>query len=391
MFRRFLNIPERQSFFLFGPRGTGKSTLLKECFPNEALYIDLLFPKEEVRFLRDPELLIQLVEKQNPKIVIIDEVQKLPKLLDVVHSLIESHGTRFALTGSSARKLKRGQANLLAGRAIVRELFPLTAKELGDSFDLDSALAFGTLPKIFQLESVKEKNDFLDSYANIYIKEEVYSEAILRKLEPFRKFLTLSAQLSGKTLNLKSLASSVGVDPKTIRSYYSILEDTLVGFFLEPLESSLKKKLGKSPKFFFFDSGVTRALSEWLDLAPLESTSYFGDVFEQWLITEIFRIIRYQGQKVHLNFHLVHDSYEIDLVMTWPRERPIFVEIKSTQTVEKGHLKGLQNAAKDFPDSKLYLISRDPYRRNIGAVECMCWKDFLNLLWSNTNLAQTAD
>ncbi|MGH2611964.1 MAG: ATP-binding protein, partial [Rhabdochlamydiaceae bacterium] len=237
MFSRFRHFPHKHSFFLFGPRGTGKSTLIKERFDQtECLWLDLLDSEVEDQFFRSPGDLYAIV-KALPKqtiYVVIDEIQKVPKLLDGVHRLIEETDKIFILTGSSARKLRRGGANLLAGRAFVYHLYPLSCFELKTHFDLENALHWGTLPKIFSLEDDVEKSEFLRSYANTYLKEEISNEQVVRRLPPFRRFLEVAAQCNGKIINYANIARDVGVDDKTIKEYFSILEDTMIGFFLEP-------------------------------------------------------------------------------------------------------------------------------------------------------------
>ena len=214
----------------------------------------MLLPSVEDRFFRHPELLIAEVSALQPSIkyIVIDEIQKAPKLLEVVHHLIEKSPRLFAMTGSSARKLRHGGANLLAGRAFTKHLFPLTSKELGSQFVLDDVLRWGSLPKIYQLDSAERKDDFLFAYANSYLKEEIQAEQLVRRIDHFRKFLEVAAQSNGLLINFSNIARDTGMDGKTVRSYYEILEDTLVGFWLEPFQTSVRKRLKQSPKFYFF-------------------------------------------------------------------------------------------------------------------------------------------
>ncbi len=199
--------------------------------------------------------------------MLLDEIQKVPKLLDEVHRLIEEKTDKiFILTGSSARKLKHGGANLLAGRAFVYHLFTLSCFELKEKFDLEKALHWGTLPKIFSLDGDSEKSEFLRSYADTYLKEEIWNEQVVRKLQPFRRFLEVAAQCNGKIINYANIARDVGVDDKTIKEYFCILEDTMIGFFLEPFRNSFRKRLVEKPKFYFFDTGIVRSLSRRLSV-----------------------------------------------------------------------------------------------------------------------------
>ena len=245
MLGRTINLVKNHSFFLFGARGTGKTSLLKELFPKNSHFIDLLNLETEARYQLDPESLSRDLAELGPSVkhVVIDEIQKVPKLLDVVHRKIEEHRLHFILTGSSARKLKRGAANLLAGRAFVFHLFPFTAQEIGEEFDLHGALTFGTLPLASTLNDDRERRLFLKAYANTYLKEEVWGEQLIRKIEPFRKFLQVAAQSHGQIVNYSTIAQDVGVDDVTVKNYFSILEDTLVGILLPAYSGSARKQL----------------------------------------------------------------------------------------------------------------------------------------------------
>ena len=240
---------------------------------------------------------MELVEAMpaNSKYVIIDEVQKLPVLLDVVHLLIENKKSEkiFILTGSSARKLKTDGVNLLAGRAFVCHLYPFSFLEVGGGFNLDHALCWGMLPKIFSLADSEDKEKFLQTYAQIYLKEEIWGEQLIRKLDPFRRFLEVAAQSNGKIVNYLNVSRDVGVDDKSVKNYFSILEDTLLGFMLEPFHHSFRKRLKLSPKFYFIDVGIARALARMLTLQPVESTSYYGELFEQFIVVECIKLASY--------------------------------------------------------------------------------------------------
>ena len=219
--------------------------------------------------------------------ILIDEVQRAPRLLDVVHRLIESTGKRFVLTGSSARKLRRGASNLLAGRAFVYNLYPLTVPELQDAFVLEDALHWGTLPRIYSLAGREEKNAYLRAYALTYLKEEIVAEQIIRRLDPFREFLEVAAQSNGTIINYANIARDVGADPKTVVSYFSVLEDTLVGFHLPAYHRSIRKQQRANPKFYYVDIGVKRSLERTLEV-PLRTGTYeFGKAFAHFVITQI--------------------------------------------------------------------------------------------------------
>ena len=383
MFQRNLKLPKNQSFFLFGARQTGKSTLLMERLdPKTAFTIDLLDPEQEDLYNRKPaELEHRLAAMpKRPAWVIIDEVQKAPRLLNVVHRQIESSGQKFALTGSSARKLKRGAANLLAGRAIIKHLHPITHREAGDAFDLDLAMAFGTLPKIFSMEA-GDRVAFLRSYALTYLKEEIAAEQILRRLDPFRNFLEIAAQANGTLLNYSNIARDVGVDYKTVQSYFKVLEDTLIGFELPPFHESIRKRQTQHPKFYFFDTGVKRALERTLDLPLTPRTYGYGNAFEHFLIAEIRRLADYAGHDWRYSYLRTAQGVEIDLIIDRPGESRVYLEIKSATQVDDSDCAAL---AKMQSDSKrpvtAIVASLSPVPKRIGKVLCLPWKQALEEL-----------
>jgi predicted AAA+ superfamily ATPase len=377
MFQRSISLPNENSFFLFGARGTGKTTLLRVLFPD-ALTIDLLDNRTEEELMMAPHHLEAMIAGSSASHIIIDEIQKIPKLLDEVHRLIEKseNKNRFILTGSSAKKLKSGGANLLAGRAFLRNLFPLTQRELGDAFVLEDALRWGSLPRIFSLESQDSKRDYLDSYAQLYLKEEVWAEQLIRNLPPFRRFLEVAAVNFGKILNASNIAADVGVDPKTVQSYYSILEETLLGFHLDAYHSSVRKRLRQAPKFYFFDNGVSRALARMQSVLPKEGTAYYGDLFEQFVINEIFRTNDYEKRDYRFSYLQSASGVEIDLVIERPGKPLALVEIKSTTQVRNDHLSGLENFADSFPDAELFILSRDHNPKRFGRIDALPWFRF---------------
>lgn len=363
MLRRSINLSTQQSFFLFGARGTGKTSLVKGLFSvengsSEVLYLDLLNLELEAKYQLNPEQLFKELAAlpRETKTVIIDEIQKVPKLLDVVHRKIEDSCLQFVLTGSSARKLKLGGANLLAGRAAVFHLFPLTASELGDLFDVHSALMFGTLPRIINLSDATEKRRSLKAYANTYLKEEVWGEQLVRKIEPFRRFLQIAAQTHGQPVNYNKLSRSVGVDDSTIRSYYSILEDTLVGFFLSAYAGSERQKLKKTPKFYLFDNGVKRALDGSIDFDLPHGSFEYGVLFEQLVLVEIVRRISYLELSVAPSFLATEGGVEIDLILERAGKVVALIEIKSGSRVDSEDLRHIRALAPDFKGAKSYCL-----------------------------------
>jgi len=322
---RLIQLNLKHSFFLFGPRNTGKSSLLTHTYSKKnCFWIDLLNPLEEEKYFKDPSLLSHevLALEKKIKFVVIDEIQKLPKLLDLVHYLIEKTDKIFILTGSSAKKLKYGGANLLAGRAFVYHLYPLSTFEIGKDFNIEEALAWGTLPAVlYKMQTIDEKIAFLQAYTQTYLKEEIWVEQFVRKMAPFRRFLEVSAQSNGHIINFSKLAKDVGVDDKTIKQYFSVLEDTLMGFFLEPFHSSVRKRLSLKPKFYFFDTGVCRALTRTLSVPLIKSTSYYGCVFEHFIILECVRLASYFYPEYRFSYLKTRDDVEIDLIVERPDQR----------------------------------------------------------------------
>ncbi len=377
MLKRLLTLPKKYSFFLFGARGTGKSTLIKHQFDHEtSLWIDLLDPEEEDRFARNPNELRALVEALPAQTthVILDEIQKLPKLLDIVHSLIENTDKCFVLTGSSARKLKHGGANLLAGRAFVYHLFPFSFLELGKAFDLAQALSFGLLPKITLLKNDEERSQFLQAYAYTYLKEEIWAEQIIKNIDPFRRFLEVSAQCNGKIINYSNIARDVGVDDKTVKEYFLILEDTLIGFLLEPFHHSFRKRLSAKPKFYFFDTGIARVLARHLSLPLLPGTSAYGDIFEHFIIVECMKLASYFHSEFRFSYLKTKDDAEVDLIVERPGLLPLFIEIKSSAHVNRDDLRSFLALTKDFKDCEAVCFSNEPRSKRFEHVTVMPWR-----------------
>lgn len=380
MYTRLINLPHNHSFFLFGARGVGKSTLLKsEFYSPTCLWIDLLKPQVEDRYARNPELLYADIEAALPNgltHVILDEVQKLPRLLDIVHDLIESKKLIFILTGSSARKLKHGGANLLAGRAFVKTLFPLSYLELPNTFNLEHALHFGMLPKIVSLNTRDEKIAFLQSYAYTYLKEEIWAEQLVRKLDPFRRFLEVAAQCNGKIINYANISKDCGADEKTIANYFQILEDTWLGMMLEPFHHSFRKRLSQKAKFYFFDLGMTRALSRTLSLDAQPGTSYYGELFEGFVITGIAKLISYYQPEYRMSYLATKDGREIDLVIERPGQKLLLIEIKSTTVINEDIVRPLMKVAEEL-DAEAICLSQDPHLMQFSNVLALPWQECL--------------
>lgn len=376
MYKRLLKMPKNHSLFLFGARGTGKSTLIKEEFGQNSISFDLLDPELESELIRYPnkfkERILALDKKC--KYVIIDEVQKVPKLLDLVHWLIENTNKIFILTGSSARKLKQGQANLLAGRAFTYNLLPLCSTELGVDFNLQDALEWGLLPKTINLKSKKLKAEFLQSYTRTYLKEEIWVEQFVKNLEPFRYFLEVAAQMNGKIINFDKISRDVGVDDKTIKNYFSILSDTMLGFSLNGFKSSFRKRLNTKPKFYFFDTGVKRSLDDSLDVKLKPSTSAYGEAFEHFIILEIMKLCNYNHRNYKFSYLKTQDDAEIDLIVERPNKKSLFIEIKSSTSVNSDSLHNLAKLSKDYGNCEALCLSQDSLARKFEDVKILPWQ-----------------
>jgi predicted AAA+ superfamily ATPase len=378
MIKRSLNILKSNSFFLFGARGVGKTKLVETLLPaNERVVIDLLDPNEFEIFSLNPKELSARLQKLpvNCQWVFIDEVQRVPSLLDLVHQNIEKTDLKFALTGSSARKLKRGGANLLAGRAYTYHLFPFTFGELATDFNLLDALEWGTLPKITTISAPEERKIFLQTYAHTYIREEIQAEQVVRKLEPFRRFLSVIAQSNGTIISYANIARDVGTSDVTVRSYFQILEDTLLGFLLEPYHQSIRKRQRENPKFYLFDTGVQRALSRTLDV-PLKPQTYaFGRAFEHLILCEITRLISYLRNDFTLSYLRTKDDAEIDIIIERPGMPIVLVEIKSNERIDDDDVATLRRFLPDFSGANAICLSLDPHPKVLHGIDCVYWSE----------------
>jgi len=381
MFNRIQKLSKNKHLFLFGARGTGKTTLLEGLFKSKTtLWINLLTEADEFRFGKHPDELSKILATTSFDYIIIDEVQKFPKLLDIVHLEIENKKLKkipfFILTGSSARKLKRDGANMLGGRAITFNLFPFTHIELGDKFNLENQLKYGSLPLLLKCETNSDKEDFLKSYVQNYLKEEVLIEQLVRQIEPFKDFLEVAAQMNGEPINYSKISRDVNASDQTIKTFFQILEDTLVGFHLKAFHRSIRKQQKESEKFYFFDTGVVRALSRKLKL-PLEPrTSDFADAFEHFIILEIHRLCNYENNDYRMSYIRSKDDVEVDLVIERPGKPDLLVEIKSTNQVKEIDSKSISSYQKDWDQPcEAVLLSLDPYEKKFKNVRCFFWKD----------------
>jgi predicted AAA+ superfamily ATPase len=378
-FNRLLDPPE-QNFFLFGPRGTGKSTWLQEQIKPQ-LTIDLLRSDEYLRLSADPSLLRARVEALPPDSkIVIDEIQKLPVLLDEVHSLIFKHGNRlkFALTGSSARKLKQSNANMLAGRAIKREMFPLCSQELGESFHLEDALKFGTLPGLFGLSNTREREDFLYSYVETYLREEIVREAVVRQLQNYHRFLRHAAIMNAQVVNMSNISREAGVARSTVDGYFEILVDTLLGTFVEPIHLKAKVKEVVNPKFYFFDCGVVRALRGELD-APLNDG--IGAQLETFVLNELRAYSSYLGKNLEFYYWGTPSGAEVDFIVSKGKSKWA-IEVKSARRWDTKFNKGLHSAADSRQLDRLIGIYLGDHRITIDDVDVYPVRDFCKELFA---------
>jgi predicted AAA+ superfamily ATPase len=313
---------------------------------------------------------------------VIDEVQKVPALLNVVHYLIENTDKLFVLTGSSARKLKQTGVNLLAGRAFVKHLHPFSFLELGEAFSLDQALQFGLLPKVSEFDDVAERVDFLRAYTHTYLKEEIWAEHFVRKLEPFQRFLEVAAQCNGQSMNLAKMSRDVGVDAKSIRQYFSILEDTLIGFQLPAFSHSFRKTLLHAPKFYFFDVGVVRALNRTLEISIQEATYDYGLAFEHFIVVECIKLASYFYPDYRFYHLRAKSGLEVDLVVDRPGAPLLMIEIKSATEVRPDHLRHLDEVAGSLgSQAECYCLSRVARALQYEHVRVYPWQQGIQALF----------
>ena len=373
--QRILNLPNllsRKSFFLFGPRATGKSTLIKQQLSASATVIDLLDSRLYLRLLNSPHDLESIIHSDNKSgIVVIDEIQRVPELLNEVHRLIENKKLTFLLTGSSARKLRRGKANLLAGRVWEARLFPLTWKEIPD-FNLERFLRYGGLPPVYLSKYPDEE---LDANVNTYLKEEIMAEGLIRKLPPFSRFLHAAALLNGEMINFSKLANDCQVPPSTVTEYVGLLEDTLVGFLLPAWTESTKRKAISTGKFYFFDPGITHTLAGTQTLD--RNSNLYGKSFEQFIGMEIRAYLSYKRRKLQFSYWRSTHGYEVDFLVG----RETAVEVKASQKISQRDFKGLKALEEERIFKNYILVSQAPINTRDNNFQALYWKKFLDNLW----------
>lgn len=364
---------ENESVFFFGARQTGKTTLLKQLFPR-ARYYDLLKSEEFERLSRRPQLIREeLQDFDENELVIIDEIQKLPLLLDEVHWLMTNKNIRFVLTGSSARKLRRGGVNLLGGRALVNNFYPLVSAEI-DDFNIDRAVNNGMLPRHYLVSDASKR---LGGYVGLYLQTEIMEEAVVRNLPSFNRFLEAAALTSGEILVYSNVAADCGVSSVTVKSYFEILEDTLFGYIVPPYTKTVKRRLVQSPKFYLFDVGVANHLMHRSHLR--QGSPEYGHAFEHLIMQEIIAYLGYLGRSGELAYWRTKNGIEIDAVLG---DADVGLEIKSSTEVKDIQLKGLRSFGEDYQHARLIVVSNDMYRRRKDRVEIIPVKEFLADLWA---------
>lgn len=371
MYKRILDLQgdvKRKSVFLLGPRQTGKTSLLKQSFPKAKTY-NLLQSDVFAKLVNRPQLIRE--EAKRGELILIDEIQKYPGLLDEVQYLVDEYKCRFVLTGSSARKLKRGAANLLGGRAKMSHLFPLVSAEI-PNFDLMKSLNIGTLPSVY--DSTNPGSDLQD-YIGTYLQEEIQAEGIVRKIENFSRFLQTASLVNGELLNFENVASDAQVPPRTIREYFHILEDTLIGTLLPPFLATKKRKPISTAKFYFFDVGVANILAGRESIKP--KTELFGKVLEHFIFCEIKAFLSYSGDRREFAFWRSKSDFEVDFLIG----STTAIEVKGTELVTERHLRGLVALSEDLKLKNKIVVSLDSRPRKISDVHILPVKDFLHRLW----------
>ena len=362
-----------ESCFLWGPRQSGKSTLLKMLFLNSPYY-DLLLSDEFERLNRRPSLLREELLANHPVApVIIDEVQKIPQLLDEIQWLIVNRKIQFILCGSSARKLKRGSGNLLGGRALRYELFPLVSQEI-PQFDLMRALNHGCLPRHYQSDHPELLGR---SYVGDYLKEEIAAEALTRNIPAFAKFLEAASFSNGEVVNFINIARECGVSGPTVKEYFQILVDTLLARFVRAFQKKPKRRVIHAPKFYLFDVGIANALLKRGTIS--QGSEIFGRAFEHFILQEIIAHSHYSGLEYQISYWRTASGFEVDFILG---DRDVALEVKGVPEVHLQHLRSINAFREEYKPKQAIIVSLDARPRNVDGVTIMPWKTFLGNLWA---------
>ena len=375
MLNRILQISSEldDSIFLFGARQTGKSTILRQQFPK-AIYIDLLDTEVKSRLSRRPVLLYETIkDKPENTLVIIDEIPEVPELLNEVHRLISERHIIFILCGSSARKLKRKGKNTLGGRALPVYLYPFVSAEI-PNFDIDHAVSYGMIPSHYLAKNPQRR---LAAYIQVYLKEEIKEEALVRNLNAFQRFLEVAALTDGEMVNNNNIAQDCGVSATTVSAYFDILEDTLIGYRIPAFAKVMKRRLVQAPRFYYFDIGIANHLLHRKEL--VRGTTDYGHAFEHLVVQEIYAWMHYSHSEEQLSYWRTYTGLEVDVVIG---EARVAIEIKSVEEVMTRHLKGLKAFGEEHPQSHRIIVSLDKFNRHMGDIECIHVLDFFKLLWS---------
>jgi predicted AAA+ superfamily ATPase len=377
MYSRLLSTPQGKSFFLFGPRGTGKTTWIKTQFPR-AVYLDLLEAAIFNQLLANPGRLESFIPNKFRDWIVIDEVQRVPELLNEVHRLIERDKLKFVLTGSSARKLRQGGVNLLAGRALTNFFHPLTVKELGADFNLDRSLRFGHLPSAC---TETDPQRFLQSYVKTYLEEEIKQEGLTRNISAFARFLETASFSQGSVLNTSAVAREAAVERKVVENYFEILEDLLIAYRLPVFSKKAKRRLVRHRKFYFFDAGLYRALRP---AGPLDQPEEIaGAALETLFFQELLAINDYYQLGYKMFYYQTAAGKEVDFILYGPRGIKAF-EVKHSAKISGTVLKGLRFFGREYPQACCRLIYRGKRQLRIGTVDIipaeMAFKNLASLL-----------
>lgn len=370
MYSRNVSARNDKSFFLLGPRGVGKSAWAVQTFPS-AIYIDLLKAKTYNELLANPSRLEELIPRDHKDWVVIDEIQKIPALLDEVHRLIEKKKLKFALTGSSARKLRKMGVNLLAGRALTKRMHPLTANELGDDFELSKSIRWGQLPMAY---TEKDPESYLHAYIRTYLKEEVFQEGLTRSIESFARFLEAASFSQGQYLNISKVAADCHVERKTVTEYFNILEDLLISIRLPVFTKRAKRTMTAHPKFYFFDCGVFQALRP---RGPLDSPEEIdGPACETLVLQNLIAENEYQNWKFDFFSWQVQKGHDVDFLMYGEKGLYAF-EIKRAARIREGDLDGLKLFKETYRMANCYFIYGGEETRNVDGIKIIPLRIFL--------------
>ena len=372
-----IKLPKGQSTFLWGPRKTGKTTFLKKAFPD-SLSFDLLRTDLFLEFVKRPFLLREQLLAASPKLliepVIVDEVQKVPQLLDEIHWLMENKGLRFILCGSSARKLKRGKANLLGGRAWRNEMHPLVSAEVAE-LDLLSALNRGMIPVHYLQEEYRKS---LQAYVRDYLKEEVFDEGLTRNIPAFSRFFDAMGYSHGELTNYTNIARDCGVDAKTVKEYYQILTDTLLGTMIEPYKKRHDRHvIMRAGKFYLFDVGVAGAITH--RQIPQEKGEQFGKAVEHFILMEIFAHRAYKERDYNVNFWRTKSGLEVDFILG---QGEVAIEVKGTSRVDNADLRPLKAFIQEYRPARAFVVCNEHAPRVHEDIRIVPWRAFLKMLWS---------